>query len=73
VCSKPSPKGGHIVDATFVEFPRQHNTREKMNKSRVGQMPERFEKNPHVDLLAKQLKFLLFQSLDHWEKDRFIK
>jgi IS5 family transposase len=36
------------VDATFVDVPRQHNSREENAKIKAGEIPESFEKNPHV-------------------------
>jgi len=39
---------GKIVDASFVEVPRQRNSREENKQIKSGEIPERFEKNPHV-------------------------
>lgn len=39
-------KEGSIVDASFVEAPRQRNTREQNAKIKVGERPEEFE--PHT-------------------------
>jgi len=39
---------GKIVDASFVEVPRQRNSREENNQIKEGEIPERFEANPHV-------------------------
>jgi len=33
------PKEGHLVDATFVEVPRQRNTREENAQIKAGQVP----------------------------------
>lgn len=37
-------KEGSIVDASFVDAPRQHNTREENKKIKAGERPEGFEK-----------------------------
>jgi IS5 family transposase len=39
---------GKIVDASFVEVPRQRNRKEENRQIREGIIPERFEANPHV-------------------------
>ena len=39
---------GKIVDASFVEVPRQRNSREENKQIKEGEIPERFEANPHV-------------------------
>jgi IS5 family transposase len=39
---------GKILDASFVEVPRQRNSREENQQIKDGVIPERFEKNPHV-------------------------
>ena len=39
---------GKILDASFVEVPRQRNNREENQQIKEGKIPERFEKNPHV-------------------------
>ena len=39
---------GQIVDASFVDVPRQRNKREENQQIKAGEMPERFMKNPHV-------------------------
>ena len=39
---------GKILDASFVEVPRQRNSREENQQIKEGKTPERFEKNPHV-------------------------
>jgi len=36
-------KEGSIVDASFVEAPRQHNTREQNQKIKAGEHPEEFD------------------------------
>ena len=38
---------GHIVDASFVEVPRQRNSREENKQIKEGNIPESFEENPH--------------------------
>ena len=38
---------GTIVDATFVDAPRQRNSREDNKKIKNGEIPEDWEKNPH--------------------------
>ena len=40
-------RSGQIVDATFVEVPRQRNTREENATIKAGCMPEGWEDNPH--------------------------
>ena len=39
---------GQIVDASFVDVPRQRNTREENAQIKAGKTPERFQENPHV-------------------------
>ena len=39
---------GQIVDASFVQAPKQRNTREENAKIKAGETPERFEENPRV-------------------------
>jgi len=39
---------GKIVDASFVEVPRQRNSKEENKQIKEGEIPERFETNPHV-------------------------
>jgi len=41
-------RSGYIVDGTFVEVPRQRNTKEENEQIKAGEVPERFEKNPNV-------------------------
>lgn len=41
-------RGGQIVDATFVEVPRQRNTREENETIKSGNMPEGWESQPHM-------------------------
>ena len=38
---------GTIVDATFVDVPRQRNSREENEKIKNGEIPEEWKKNPH--------------------------
>ena len=37
---------GSIVDASFIDAPRQRNTREQNKKIKAGERPEEFDKNP---------------------------
>ena len=50
-------KSGLIVDGSFVEVPRQRNTKEENEQIKNGEVPERIASNPHVlsqkDLDAK--------------------
>jgi transposase len=39
---------GKIIDASFVEVPRQRNSREENKQIKSGEIPARFEENPHV-------------------------
>lgn len=39
---------GQIVDASFVDVPRQRNTREENEQIKMGETPERFQENVHV-------------------------
>jgi len=39
---------GKIIDASFVETPRQRNSREENKQIKEGVIPERIEANPHV-------------------------
>ena len=39
---------GKIIDASFVETPRQHNSGEENAQIKSGEIPVRFESNPHV-------------------------
>lgn len=39
---------GQIVDASFVDVPKQRNSREENQHIKDGAKPERFEKNPNV-------------------------
>jgi IS5 family transposase len=41
-------QGGHIVDGSFVEVPRQRNTREENERIKKGEVPESFEAKPRV-------------------------
>ena len=38
---------GTIVDATFVDVPRQRNSREENRKIKNGETPEEWNENPH--------------------------
>ena len=40
------PKDGYIVDATFVEVPRQRNSREENAEIKEGQIPEGWKTMP---------------------------
>jgi len=39
---------GLIVDGTFVEVPKQRNSKEENAQLKSGEIPERFSANPHV-------------------------
>lgn len=39
---------GQIVDASFVDVPRQRNSREENAQIKAGETPQRFEDNAHV-------------------------
>lgn len=39
---------GQIVDASFVDVPRQRNTREENDQIKAGQTPTRFQEKAHV-------------------------
>ena len=39
---------GKIIDASFVEVPRGRNSRAENKQIKAGEIPERFEANPHV-------------------------
>jgi len=41
-------KSGLIVDGSFVEVPRQRNTKEENEQIKKGEIPERFKENAHV-------------------------
>ena len=41
-------KGGYIVDGSFVEVPKQRNTKEENAEIKAGNIPETLSKNPHV-------------------------
>ncbi|MDR1675455.1 MAG: IS5 family transposase [Tannerella sp.] len=43
----PVVSEGKIIDAGFIEVPRQRNTREQTNEIKQGEVPEEFEQNPH--------------------------
>ena len=38
---------GQIIDASFVEVPRQRNSREENRQIKEGEIPESFEEHPH--------------------------
>lgn len=40
---------GQIVDASFVDVPRQRNTREENKQIKNGETPKRFSENPNVE------------------------
>lgn len=39
---------GQIVDASFVDVPRQRNTRDENAEIKAGEIPQRFDDNPNV-------------------------
>jgi IS5 family transposase len=39
---------GKIIDASFVEVPRQRNSRDENKQIKAGEIPARFEENHHV-------------------------
>jgi len=39
---------GQIIDATFVEVPRQRNARRENAQLKAGQVPEEWDANPHM-------------------------
>jgi len=41
-------KGGHLVDGSFVEVPKQRNTKEENEQIKNGEVPETISENPHV-------------------------
>ncbi|GHT45228.1 hypothetical protein FACS189454_04360 [Planctomycetales bacterium] len=41
------PQGGTLVDGTFVEVPRPHNTKSENAQLKKGEIPEDFKSNPH--------------------------
>jgi len=41
-------KSGLIVDGSFVEVPRQRNTKDENEQIKKGEIPESLAKNPHV-------------------------
>jgi IS5 family transposase len=41
-------QGGHIVDGSFVEVPKQRNTREENEQIKKGEVPASFEGKPQV-------------------------
>lgn len=40
-------RSGSIVDASFVEAPKQRNSREENERIKSGEIPEEWEKDPH--------------------------
>lgn len=61
LCHKDySAKGGTMVDATFVEVPKQRNTKDENKEIKEGGIPESFLKNEHKlaqkDLAARWTK-----------------
>jgi IS5 family transposase len=42
------PKSGCRQDGTFVEVPKQHNSKTKNNQIKRSEIPERFVSEPHV-------------------------
>ena len=40
---------GKIIDASFVEVPRQRNNREENKQIKEGEIPDRIKANPHVE------------------------
>ena len=42
-----SAKGGSMIDASFVEVPKQRNTKEENKEIKEGKIPETFLENPH--------------------------
>ena len=53
---------GTIIDATFVDAPRQHNTREENEKIKNGEVPEEWEKPENTAKLAQK------DTDAHWAK-----
>jgi IS5 family transposase len=41
------PQGGTLVNGTFVEVPRQRNTKEENEQIKNGEVPKSFESNKH--------------------------
>jgi len=41
-------KGGTIVDGSFIEVPKQRNTKEENEQIKNGEIPESISSNPHV-------------------------
>jgi IS5 family transposase len=41
-------KSGYIVDGSFVEVPKQHNTKEENEQIKKNEIPETLSANPHV-------------------------
>jgi IS5 family transposase len=55
-----SAKGGTMIDATFVEVPKQRNTKEENKEIKEGKVPQSFTENMHKfaqkDLAARWTK-----------------
>ena len=53
-------KEGHIIDSTFVDVPRQRNSRGENNDIKEGRLPEGWEEDPtrlaHKDIQARWAK-----------------
>ena len=53
-------KEGHMIDATFVDVPRQRNRRGENNDIKEGRLPEGWEEDPkrlaHKDIQARWAK-----------------
>ena len=41
-------RGGQIIDAMLVTFPKKRNNREEHKKIKVRRMPDRFDQNPDI-------------------------
>jgi len=52
ICQGFKAKGGTIVDGSFMEVPKQRNTKEENEQIKNGERPESFSSHPHV-LLPK--------------------
>ena len=67
---------GKIIDASFFEVPRQHNSREENTQIKPGEIPESFTDNPHklaqkdTDArLTKKNKISYFGYKNHVKED----
>ena len=38
---------GKIIDASFIDVPRQRNSRDENKQIKSGEIPESFTENPH--------------------------